>query len=64
VRIEYELQDPDKLEAVLTIRMSVAEFKELRGQLDQAWPSWKIGHAINTIVSDAEKKFSVKVEAP
>lgn len=63
VKIEYELAKPDELEAVLTIRMKVGEFKELKEQLSEKHPSWKLTSAIRELISKAEQTFEKRIES-
>lgn len=57
MRTKFEFNKPDDLVATVSVTMSVKEFRELRKQLKNEWPSWKLGDAIGDVIRQAETVF-------
>ncbi len=57
MKATYRLADPDKLEAHMTITMTVSEWRKVRSQLASKWPSIYLRTAIDQLISDADKVF-------
>ena len=58
MQTKIKLAVPQDALAVLTLTMTIKEFKELRQQVDDAkWPSWKVNEAIDEAISKAEKEI-------
>lgn len=62
MNISFELKDPDKLEAELTLRMTVGDFKQLKEAIGTKWPGWKVSHAIHDLIARAEQTFNVEIK--
>lgn len=58
MRIKYSLNDTDSVEATLNITMPIKEWKQLMGQLQDCWPSWKLGGAISNLITKAERAYT------
>ena len=56
---KFELQNADNLEALLTIRMKVKEWKMLKDQLKDEWPSSDLSRLICDLINKAEESFYV-----
>lgn len=57
MQTKIKVINPDSIQMELTITMDLKKWKELRAQLQQAWPSWDLGSAIADMISQAEKHF-------
>lgn len=57
MRSQLKIENPDRIEFTLTMTMSLSEWKELQGQLDGNYPSWKLSHQISSMVSQATGTF-------
>lgn len=62
MKISYKLNGVEKLNASMTITMSVGQWEELRQQLDNKYPSWKLSSAIGNLVRRAKEHFYEEVD--
>jgi hypothetical protein len=60
MKAKIKAQKPDEIEMELTLTMRLKDWKELRSQVQQAWPSWEVGSAISDLINQAEKHFYPK----
>ena len=58
MRARWNIENPDDMEATVKITMSVKEWKRLRDQLNNAWPSSRLGSAIDKVVTEANKTYT------
>jgi len=49
--------NPDEIDFMLEITMTLGEWRKLKGQLPESWPAHKIGFKIGDMVSQAEKRY-------
>lgn len=54
---KFRIEDPDNILATMEITMSIKDWNELRNQLDEAHPSWRLSSAIRDLLSQARKVF-------
>jgi hypothetical protein len=57
MRATFQIRNPDDIEAAVTITMTIKQWRVLRGQLSQDWPSWKFGSVISDTIRQAEQSF-------
>lgn len=57
MKARFQLNDPEKMEASMTITMTVQAWIELRDQLQKAWPSSELSSAVSDIILQARKCF-------
>lgn len=57
MRTVFKLQQPDTIEATMTITMPLNEWKALRTELSGRWPSSRLSDQIDVMVSKAEQIF-------
>lgn len=62
VRGLFRLTDPERAEATLTLTMDVGEWKTLRTQLKDGYPSWRVGSMIGALIDHASQTFAEQVE--
>lgn len=62
MKISGGLENVHKMDATLTITMTLDEWKQLQSQLAQAWPSWKLGSAISALWSKARKEYDEQID--
>lgn len=55
--VRFMIEAPDEVEATMKITMTVKEWTELRDQLKNEWPSWKLSLAINQVLTEARKVY-------
>lgn len=53
----FRIENPDKLEATMRICMTFKEWKELKEQLKDEFPSWKLSDAISDLIDQGERVF-------
>ena len=53
-----KIDNPDEVQATVTLTMRLKEWKELSAQLDSSYPSWKLSEIINGLVSKAERYYA------
>lgn len=54
----FKLKDPDKMEATLTMTMTIERWKRLREQLESSYPSSDLSWLITMLVTKAQKEFA------
>lgn len=52
---QMKLTVPEKIEATLTVRMTIKEWKEFRAGLRDKYPDWDLARAIDDAITVAEK---------
>ncbi len=57
MRANFNIEEPDKLEATIHITMPLSQWKELSAQLTNSYPSWKLSSVITSLVYQAQKTF-------
>lgn len=57
IDIKARINEPEDVEATLTISMTLKEWIELAEQLSDAHPSWKLTSAINDVVYKVKGVF-------
>ena len=57
MKARFMIESPDEINATMKITMTVKEWTELRDQLDNKWPSWKLSSAISDVLSQARKVY-------
>jgi hypothetical protein len=63
MRTTFKICSPDEIQATLTVTMTVKEWRELRTQLVDSWPSWQLSRDIGDVIRQAEKTFYANTEA-
>lgn len=58
----FKLLNPDDIQAQVTVTMSLGQWKELRGQIGDAWPGWKFASVISDVINKAEQSFYARAE--
>ena len=53
----FKAKNPDDIEFSMTLVMTMGEWKRLKDQLDNAYPSWRLASAISRLVSKAAARF-------
>jgi hypothetical protein len=48
----------DSIELELTARMPLSEWRALKAQMSDKWPSWEFGRQIDSMIRQAEKHFT------
>lgn len=64
MRGTFELLKPDEMEATLTVTATVKDWKQLRDQLVDRYPSWQLSSIVADLVHQAELKFFAKQDSP
>jgi len=64
VRATFRIQNPDEVMATVTVSMPIKQWRELRGQLSDKWPSWDFARVIGDAIRQAEETFYAKTEEP
>jgi hypothetical protein len=57
MKARFMIEAPDEIEATVKITMSVKEWTALRDQLENKWPSSRLGSAITQVISEARKVY-------
>jgi hypothetical protein len=57
MKARFELKEPDKMEATLSVTMTLENWKELKEQLSDKYPAWQFGGFISDMVRQAEETF-------
>ena len=60
---KFKASNPNSIEMEMSIKMTLKDWKLLKVQLSQEYPSWAVGEQIINMVCDAEKHFYPKYEA-
>lgn len=53
----FELENPEKMEATLTMTMQLENWIELQDQLQKVWPSSELSGVITDVLMQARKTF-------
>ena len=56
----FRVMDPEKIEFEMTVSMSLGNWKLIRKELSESWPSAELGCLIQDMLWQAEKKFYPK----
>lgn len=64
MKVEYDLnrQQLAKVEATLSITMSISDWEELCKAIDTRWPGWVVKDAIQSAIRKAGLTFTGTVE--
>lgn len=62
MRGTFKLCNIDSIDASMTISMTVKEWRELRNQLSDEWPSWDLSSQISKLIAQAESTFYARTE--
>jgi len=62
MKATIELENTDELEATISLTMRIRDWKALREQMSNEYPSWKLSGLINTLTYKAEKQILEKTE--
>lgn len=62
MKTKFKIENPDAVLMTLTVTMTAAKWKQLRGQLDSTYPSWQLSRAIREMVDSADAAFSATTE--
>lgn len=54
---KFTPSNPDKIEMTLSLTMSLYEWKQLKAQMSNEWPSWEIGGKIRSMIDQASTSF-------
>ena len=54
VRGRFFVKEPMNVEMCLTITMKLKDWKELKDQLQECWPSWSLSSLITSMVNKAD----------
>lgn len=57
MKANLKVEQPEAIEMTLTITMRLGEWKSLSHQLQDHYPSWKLGEAIRAMTDKAQKHF-------
>lgn len=60
-RLDGQIEKPDEVKFTVKITMSIKDWKTLRAQLHDAYPAWKLTSAIDKMITQAEKDYSISV---
>jgi hypothetical protein len=63
MRSTFKLDNPDDMQATMTLTMSVKEWRQLRKQLSDSWPSCDFSRQIGDLVRAAEAHFYANDDA-
>lgn len=55
MKARFKFEDPNKIEATMTLTMNVKEWCELRDQLETQWPSSDLSLKIGDLLGQARK---------
>ncbi|MBJ9669002.1 hypothetical protein I5693_15750 [Burkholderia cenocepacia] len=58
MKSEFKIQRPDDVPMVLTMTMTLGEWKKLETQLAATYPSWKLSTSIGAMVRLATTTFA------
>ena len=53
----FMIEKPQEVQCTMKITMSVAEWENLRDQLDTHWPSGRMNQAITQILTEVRKVY-------
>lgn len=52
-----KVENPDSVTVTLSLTMTLKEWQELRDQLANDWPSWRVGSDINNMLGQVRQTF-------
>ena len=52
-----QINNPDEVMATVTVTMPLRDWRGLKSQLCNAYPSWKFGSVISDVIRQAEQSF-------
>ena len=55
--VRLKVEKPEDIVYTMTITMTAKNWEELRDQLKTAWPSSRLGYAINDLLAQARKVY-------
>ena len=64
MRTEFAFRNPDELLVTLTVTAPLGEFRALRKQMAQEWPSYEMSRQIGDVIRAAEEKFTAHSPEP
>jgi hypothetical protein len=65
MRSRFMIENPDEVVCTMKLTMTVKQWTELRDQLSNAHPSWKLTSEINSLISQARNVFyAADIEEP
>lgn len=53
----FRIERPDDVQMVLTVTMTLGEWRKLQEQLSTSYPSWRLSSAISEMVLEAKSAF-------
>lgn len=62
MRARIELQNPDAAIATVTISAPIGEWRKVREQLINEYPSWCLSSLLREVITKAEAHFDAKDE--
>ena len=62
MKTEFIVTNPDEIEMEMTIKMTLGQWKKLKNQLADKWPSLDFGSRIQDMIFHATKHFYPKTE--
>ena len=57
MKAAFQIQKPDNMQATIVLTATVGEFRQLRTQLSDKWPSWEFSRSIGDVIRQAESTF-------
>ena len=57
MKSRFMVEKPDDIEMTMKITMSIKDWTDLRDQLEQKYPSWRLSGMITNLLSQARKVF-------
>ena len=57
MHLKFEAENQDDIQFRLEVSMSLGEWKQLRAQLKDGWPSWKVSEQISNMIRQAEHRY-------
>ena len=57
MKAQFQIQKPDDMQATIVLTATVGEFRQLRAQLCEKWPSWDFSRSIGDVIRQAESTF-------
>lgn len=52
-----KVENPDSVTVTLSLTMTLKEWQELRDQLTNDWPSWRVSGDINNMLGQVRQTF-------
>jgi len=60
MKANFTTTNPGDIEMTMELTMNLKEWKKLKNQLSEDWPSWDLGSKITSMVYQAEQSFYPK----